>query len=354
MLYFLWIPLLCFRSILVLFINSTVLALLVTLLLITDYCLIILKKGTIKRNDLLLFFLACLCVPFRNLVIVFDLVLIIKLLAYIDINRVLYLKLASEIAAINLLFYLLASSKLTDVLSFYDKKNTALHSLGFSNSNVASNFFFNFLITLFLLSGKLKSSFLMLTAIISDYAVYSLCYGRTYHYGFLIMVLLYILNKNNFFKNKIFKYFKLTTLFLTILTILLPIIAFTMPSFSFLKSMLTGRLYYYFAILNQVDFKTLLFGMKYKEDAPLDSSYIMTFLSGGVFFLAYLIKSFMYQFKIQKKNYSNADLPFLCGVAVAGFTESFFSGVGMTSGLFWFLLSQRKENNKLRRLECTF
>ena len=93
MLYFLWIPLLCFRGILVLFINSTVLALLVTLILFSDYSLIILKKGTIKRNDLFLVFLACLCVPFRNLVIVFDLLLIIKLLAYIDINRILYVKL---------------------------------------------------------------------------------------------------------------------------------------------------------------------------------------------------------------------------------------------------------------------
>ncbi len=351
MLEYLWLPLLSLKTLLGFYISSTILAMGVTGLLFADFVFCILHTGELEKTDIFYFVLLALAVPFRNLVVVFNIFMSVRLLRDKDIDKILFIKFFSEIFMICILLYLILIGKQEDKLVVYKHKSTdILHTIGFSNSNTAGLFFFQFSLTLVLLWKRYNLNILAIVVLVLNYVIYKLCHGRTYYFSTIILVVLSLFIDTDFGYKVIKKYFKYLGLVLIALTITLPILAYTVPAFASLKGWMTGRLYYYYMVLSQLTPRSIITGLKYADDAPLDSSYVQMLLSGGAFMILYFLHIYRKSFDTEKSVVGKCDLSFLIAVCVAGFTESFFVGSGFTSTLFWLILVNRNRYTRTERL----
>ncbi len=352
-----WLPILAGKFIFSQFFSSTVLAIIITFLLFFDYCLICIKKCAIKKSDIFILCLLPLAVVFRNQILTFDILICCRLLLDVKIDKLMFYKFFFEIFSILLLLYELVKGNLSDSLTVYAKRNLPLHSLGFGNANSAALFFFYFMTTLLLFWKRFNCSIFLFLSLLLNLLIYKLCYSRTVFFTVIMIAFIMLLEKSKNLNCLLKKFGKYAGALCVNMTFLLPILAYTIPSFSRLKQAFTGSFFYFYAILSHLNLKTLLFGFKYAEDAPLDSSYILMLITGGIFLVIYFIRIFYRALKSDKDIINQADVPFVIGMAIAGFTESFVVSTSLTSLLFWFILISRSknitaQNNNRRKHKC--
>jgi len=276
------------------------------------------------------------CVINMNILQMLNIIIVCLLLKDTNIKEIILQLFVTNIFLLILYLFSLCMGNIHDVIVVMPKGD--VHTLGFYNSNVASQFFLKqILITSLFFIEYVKLPLLNIPLLIFSYIIYKLTMGRTYFYAEILYFFMIYVFKIKFFRNH-FRWAYLSIPFIFyILTFASIFVGNKIPT---INLFLTGRPYYYSKWFNNMAAINFLSGIQIVDD-PLDSTYMMFLFSGGIFFVFVFLLFYINGIK----NISDRDMknymPFIICMLVAGFTENTVNGINSLAIVFFCILSKQ-------------
>lgn len=204
--------------------------------------------------------------------------------------------------------------------------------LGFGNPNFFAGYIFYMIICIYLLLSR-KTLILFFVVISIALWTYSYSGSRTFLIAEIMLLFVHFIYKCKWFNWKYLIAFQIVATFFIVFF-------FGYNYDPIIDIILSGRLMYYNAILQEMGGREFLFGFDFSalnEDIILDNSYIALFVFGGIpyflFFMFSVYKSLVLNFDLIRPY-----IPAISAILFAGIGESSFIAFGTASVLILWLL----------------